>query len=108
MEFFATFVDLLDSTKVPDQIREVKVADLFTNPWFLAPFLLFIGYNLYRQSVNTLVITGLVVGLWIFSGSTMMEGLIVDGHLQLDKLLPVAGVYLAAVAIAIYFLFMRE
>ncbi len=108
MEFFATLVDLLESTKVPDQIRQVNVADLFTNPWFLAPFVLFISYNLYRQSVNTLVITALVVGLWIFSGSTMMEGLIVDGHLQLDKLLPVAGVYLAAVAIAIYFLFMRE
>jgi hypothetical protein len=37
-----------------------------------------------------------------------MENLVVGDKLQLDKVLPVAGVFIGAIAIAIYFLFMRS
>lgn len=108
MEFFAKLIELLNRTGVPGQLQDVAVKELFTNPWFLVPFVLFVGYNLYKQSVNTLVITALLVGLWIFSGSPMMEDLVIDGELQLGKVLPVAGIGVVAAGIAVYFLFMRS
>lgn len=107
-EFLGKIVDFMNSTNVPQQFREVDARGLFTNSWFLVPFIAFICYNLYKQAVNTLVMTGLGFGLWLFSGSSYMEGMVVDGILQLNKVLPVAGVFIGAIAIAIYFLFMRS
>ena len=107
-EFLGQIVDFLNSTNVPQQFREVDAKGLFTNTWFLVPFIAFICYNLYKQAMNTLVITGLGFGLWLFSGSRYMEGLVVGGQLQLGKVLPVAGVFIGALAIAVYFLFMRS
>ncbi|MHB1014921.1 MAG: hypothetical protein ACYC2W_06560 [Desulfurivibrionaceae bacterium] len=107
-EFLGKIVDFMNSTNVPQQFREVDARGLFTNSWFLVPFIVFICYNLYKQAVNTLVMTGLGFGLWLFSGSSYMEGMVVDGILQLNKVLPVAGVFIGAIAIAIYFLFMRS
>ena len=106
-EFFAAIVDFINNTNVPDQFREVDAKGLFTNAWFLVPFISFICYQLYKQATNTLVMTALLIGLWLFTGSPYMEGLIVNGEMQLDKVLPVAGVFIAAIAVAIYFLFMR-
>ncbi|OGQ99208.1 MAG: hypothetical protein A2505_08050 [Deltaproteobacteria bacterium RIFOXYD12_FULL_55_16] len=107
-EFLGQIVDFFNSTNVPQQLREIDARGLFTNPWFLAPFIAFIFYNLYKQALNTLVMTSLGFGLWFFSGSSYMEGLVVNGFLQLDKVLPVAGVFIGALAIAVYFLFMRS
>jgi hypothetical protein len=107
-EFLGQMVDFLNSTNVPQQFREVDVRGLFTNSWFMAPFVAFILYNLYKQAMNTLVMTFLGFGLWIFSGSRYMEGMVVNGQLQLDKVLPVSGVFLGALGIAVYFLFMRS
>jgi len=106
-EFLGQIVDFLNSTNVPQQLREVDAKALFTNAWFLAPFIAFILYNLYKQAVDTLVMTGLGFGLWLFSGSSYMEGLVVNGTLQLGKVLPVAGVFVGAIGVAVYFLFMR-
>jgi len=106
--FLGQIVDFLNSTNVPQQFREVDPKALFTNVWFLAPFIAFICYNLYKQATNTLVLTGLGFGLWLFSGSSYMEGLVVGNQLQLGKVLPVAGVFIGAIAIAVYFLFMRS
>jgi hypothetical protein len=107
-EFLGQLVDFINSTNVPQQFREVDARGLFTNPWFLVPCIAFVFYNLYKQATNTLVLTGLGFGLWLFSGSRYMEGMVVDGHLQLGKVLPVAGVFIGAISIAIYFLFMRS
>lgn len=107
-EFLGQIVDFFNSTNMPQQLREVDARGLFTNSWFLAPFIVFIFYNLYKQAINTLVMTSLGFGLWLFSGSGYMEGLVVNGYLQLDKVLPVAGVFIGAFAIAVYFLFMRS
>ena len=107
-EFLGKIVDFMNSTNMPQQFREVDARGLFTNSWFLVPFIAFICYNLYKQAVNTLVMTGLGFGLWLFSGSSYMEGMVVNGILQLNKVLPVAGVFIGAIAIAIYFLFMRS
>lgn len=107
MEFLGSILEFINGTQVPEQFREVDIMGLFSNPWFLLPFLAFIGYNLYKQALNTLVITALAVGVWIFSGSSMMDGMIVNGHLQLGKVFPVVGVGLIVVAVGVYFLFIR-
>jgi len=107
-EFLGQIVDFLNSTNVPQQLREVDAKGLFTNTWFLVPLIAFICYNLYKQAMNTLVVTGLGFGLWLFSGSRYMDGMVVEGQLQLGKVLPVAGVFIGALAIAVYFLFMRS
>lgn len=107
-DIFGPVVDFINNTHVLEQIREVDTKGLFTNTWFLIPFLVFLGYKLYKQDVNALVLTALVFGLWMFSGSTYMSGLIVNGVLQIGKILPVAFVFIGAIAVAVYFLFMRS
>jgi hypothetical protein len=107
-DIFGPVVDFLNSTHVVEQIREIDAKGLFTNAWFLIPFLSFLGYKLYKQDVNALVLTGIAVGLWLFSGSSYMAGLVVGGHIQIGKILPVAFVFIGAIAVVVYFLFMRS
>lgn len=107
-ELLGQIIEFFNNTGIPQQFRDTDVKGLFTNTWFVVPFAVFISYNLYKQSLNTLVMTGLALGLWWFSGSSYMEGLIVGNQIQIGKVLPVAGVFIGAFAIAIYFLFMRS
>ena len=106
-EFLGTVIDFVNSTNVLQQVRAVDGKGLFSNAWFLVPFIAFVGYNLYRQEFNTLIMAALAVGIWLFTGSSYMSGLIVDGQLQLDKVLPVAGTFVVLIGVAVYFLFMR-
>ena len=101
-------VDFINSTQIVEQIREVDAKNLFSNVWFLIPFLAFTGYKLYKQDVNALVLTGIGIGLWMFTGSSYMRGLIVNGQIQIGKILPVAFVFVGAIAVAVYFIFMRS
>lgn len=107
-DFFVSILEFFQSTQISEQIREVDVLGLFSNAYFLVPFIGYVGYLLYKQSLNGLVIIGLVIGLWIFSGSNLMQGLVVNGEIQIGKILPVAAVGIGAIAVAIYFLFMRS
>ncbi len=107
-EIFGKLLVFIESTGVLDQISSVDAAGLFTNPWFLVPFLLVIFYLLYRQSFTDIAVIGIGIGLWMFSGSSYMEGLMVDGQLDIGKILPVAGVWLAGLAVIIYLVFMRS
>ena len=107
-DFFMSIIDTLNATQVPAQIRGVDIGGLFTNPFFILPFLGLVGYLLYKQSFNNLILIGIAIGLWIFSGTSFMQGLVVDGEMQIGKVLPVAGVGLVALAVAVYLLFMRE
>ncbi len=101
-------VEFIHSTKVLEQVQEVQVKALFTNPYFLIPFLALMIWWIYRLAVRNLVFTGVVIGLWLFSGSRFAQDFIVEGELQLSKVLPVAGVGIAAVAIIVYMLFIRS
>lgn len=107
-EFLVSVIDLVNSTNVPQQISEVDAKELFTNSYFLVPFIGVVGYMIYKQALNSLVVTGLGIGLWIFSGSNYMQGAIVDGEIQLEKLLPVLAVWVLAIGVFIYFLFVRS
>ncbi|MEJ2689682.1 MAG: hypothetical protein P8130_06985 [Deltaproteobacteria bacterium] len=106
--FVERIVTFVDATKIPEQLREVDAAGLFTNWHFLVPFLCFMAYLLYRQAFTKMTLIGIAIGLWVFSGSSFMKGLVVNGELQLSKILPVAGVWVLAVGTAVYLLFMRS
>ena len=108
LEFFKSISDFIDETEVIDQIREVAVADLFTNPYFLVPFIIMIGYWIYKKQVNNFAFLGVVGGIWLFSGSPYAQNLIVNGELQLGKVLPVAAVGILAICIIIYVVFIRS
>ena len=107
-EFFTSIIDFINETQVPEQIREVEAVGLFTNAYFLVPFLVFIGYQCYKKQITTLGMTGLFLAGWLFCGSPLMQGLIVDGELQLGKVLPVAAVGVTAIAVFIYLVFIRS
>ena len=108
LEFCDRLLAFAEATGVPAQIHAVDMAGLFSNPWFLVPFLLAVCYLLYRQAFTDLMVIGIGIGLWAFSGSSCMQGLVVDGQLDLGRILPVAGVWIGGLAAIIYLLFIRS
>jgi hypothetical protein len=95
------------NTNIPAQLAGVDWRGLFTNPWFMVPFVAQIGWWIYKQALNSIVITCLAIGIWMFTGTSYATGLVIDGNLQLGKVLPVAGVGMGAVLIVIYLFFIR-
>lgn len=82
----------IDSTKVLSQIQNVEVGDLFTNPYFLGPFAFLILYIVMTHTYKNLVLVGLGIGLWAFSGSSYTKDIFIDGELQLNKVWPALAV----------------
>jgi len=105
-DFGQRFVDMLGATALPQQILEYDIAGLARNPWFMAPFCLMILWMIYRKAWRNIAIVVLLLGLWWFSGSEFMDGTIVDGKPVLFKLAPVVGVFVLAVVIMAYLLFL--
>ena len=62
MGIFDSIGEWVASTRLPEQVREVDFAGLFTNPWFLVPFIALAGYLLYKQAFRDLVILGAILG----------------------------------------------
>ena len=97
-----------DSTHIHEQVTEVDAVGLFTNPWFLVPFVLLMGYLLYKQSWKEIVIFSLLTGVWWVSGTDYMDTLIIGNELQVNKVIPVAFGGAAVLGIIIYLLFGRS
>ncbi len=107
-DFFNTILAWIESTHIQQQIKEVDYVGLFTNPWFLVPFVALVAYLLYKQAFRDLIIVGLFVGVWYVSGLDYMQNMVVDGHLQMNKVLPVVFGGAAVLALIIYMLFGRS
>ena len=107
-DFLVSISDWIVSTQVLAQIKEVDADGLFHNTYFLVPFICFIIYNLYRQAFNNLVTMALGIGLWYFSGTDYVRGAIVSDQIQLGRVLPIVGVGVAAIAVMIYLIFIRQ
>lgn len=107
-DFLVGISEWVKQTQVLEQIRGVDVKGLFHNPYFLAPFICLIIYNLYRQTFNNLIIIAVCLGLWYFSGTEMVRGAVVDGVIQIGKILPIAGVGIGGIGILVYLLFIRQ
>ena len=107
-DFLHKILDFLDKTQVFSQIKDVDAGGLFTNPWFLVPFVCLIGYLVFKQSWKDIVILAIFIAVWWVSGTDYMHSLIVGGEVQISKILPVIGVGVAALAIVIYLIFGRS
>jgi len=107
-EFFTSIIEFIASTKVLEQFENWDTVGLFTNPWFLVPFIGMIIYFIVKQEIKSLALTGLAVALFMFLGSSYVEGLIDEkGFIQLNKVLPIVAMGVAGVAVVIYLYFMR-
>jgi len=106
--FINTITGWVNSTHIPQQITDVDYAGLFTNPWFLAPFVALVGYLLYKQAFKDLIIVFIFVAVWFVSGMDYMQTLVVDGEVQVAKILPVVFGGAVALGFVIYILFGRS
>ena len=108
MDFFTKIVDFIHSTQVLQQFKEVDAVGLFTNPWFLVPFLCLIGYMLYKQDFKEIIVIFIGIGVWHISGTEYMDTLIVDNEIQLGKVLPVVFGAACILGVIIYMYFGRS
>ncbi len=106
--FFAKIGSFLQSTNLPEQIKDVDAAGLFSNPWFIIPFVAMVGYMLWKQQFTELIVTALLVTIWWLSGTEYMQSLVVNGEVQIKKVLPVLGVASAALGFVVYLIFGRS
>ena len=86
--FWAKIVNFAESTKIPQQVDDVDPG-LFTNPWFMVPLVAMIGWWLFKKEFKSVIITGVCIGIWYLTGTEYMQTLIVDGELQIGKILPI-------------------
>ena len=91
-----------------DQIRDVDFTGLFTNPWFIIPFVFMVGYMLFKQKWKDLIIITIFVAVWWVSGTDYMNSLLVHGEIQIEKILPVIFGGAAVLGFVIYLLFGRS
>ena len=81
---------------------------LFTNPWFLVPFIALVGYFLYKQKWRDLIFVAIFIGIWWVSGTHYMQTLVVGDELQVSKVLPVLFGGAVVLGIVIYLIFGRS
>ena len=108
MDFFTKIVEFIHSTQVLQQFKEVDAVGLFTNPWFLVPFICLIGYMLYKQDFKEIIVIIIGFGVWHISGTEYMNTLIVDDEIQLAKVLPVVFGAAVILGVIIYMYFGRS
>ncbi|RUM34192.1 MAG: hypothetical protein DSY50_06850 [Desulfobulbus sp.] len=99
---------MIEASNLPDQIGNVDVAGLFTNPWFVIPFIIWVGYLIYKQAFRDLIITVIIIALWWVSGTEYMQTLVVGDELQINKILPVLFGAAAILGFLIYMFFGRS
>jgi len=100
--------EILQATHIQEQIKEVDVAALFSNPWFLVPVIAMVLYQLYKQDFRDLIIEALFVGAWYLSGTQYMQTLVVGDELQVNKVLPLLFGGAVLVAFVMYLFFGRS
>ncbi len=105
--FIDKIIDIVKSTNIPQQIEEVDLA-LFANPWFMVPFVALIAWWIYKQHFKDIVVVLIFIGIWYVSGTEYMQTLIVNGELQIGKILPVMFGGAAVLGIVVYMYFGRS
>lgn len=108
MEFFASVKEWFASTNIQEQIRDVDFTGLFSNPWFIVPFASMVVYLLYKQNWKDIIIIAIFVAVWWVSGTNYMNSLLVDGEIQINKILPVIFGGAAVLGFVIYLFFGRS
>lgn len=98
----------VESTHLLEQIREVDAAGLFSNPWFLVPFIVFVGYMLYKQAWRDMALIAIFMGVWWVSGTPYMQTLVEGDELKIEKILPVVFGGGITLGVVIYLLLGRS
>lgn len=106
--FLDNIFSFLDSTKLPQQVTDVDYIGLFTNPWFLVPFIGFVGYLIYKAKWRDIIFVIIFILIWWVSGTDYMQSLVVGEELQVNKVLPVLFGGAVILGIVIYLLFGRS
>ncbi len=106
--FFSRIGDFVLATNLPDQVKDVDFVGLFTNPWFMIPFVAWVIYLVYKQAFRDLIIIGIVIAVWWVSGTEYMQTLVVGDELQINKILPVLFGGAAVLGFIIYMFFGRS
>jgi len=107
-DIWQKILDFVGQTHVLEQVRSVDAGALAINPWFMIPFIVLVGYLLYRKSWRNIVIFCIFIGIWWFSGTEYMQSIFVKGELSVEKILPIVGGGAVALAIVIYLIFGRS
>lgn len=107
-DFFASIADFFQSTQIPEQVQNVDPTGLFTNPWFMVPFLAYVGYLVFKKALSTLILVAVIFAVWMFSGSNMVKDAFQGDQLQVGKILPIIGFGVAMIAVVVYVLFFRS
>jgi hypothetical protein len=107
-DFLNGILAWVESTHLQQQIKDVDYVGLFTNPWFLVPFVTLVLYLLYKQAFRDLVIVSLFIAVWWVSGLDYMQTMVVGDELQVNKVLPVLFGGAAVLGFVIYLFFGRS
>ncbi len=105
---YEELTEWIDSSSLHQQIQSVDVTGLFSNPWFLVPFLIFVFYSLWKKNFAELFFAGMAIGVWYLCGTEFMSGLVNEAGPNQDKILPVVGVGAALALVIVIFIFGRS
>jgi hypothetical protein len=108
MEYFTNLKEWFVSIHIQEQIRDVDIIGLFSNPWFIIPFVLMVCYMLFKQKWKDLIIVTIFVAVWWVSGTNYMDSLLVNGEISVEKILPVVFGGAVVLGFVIYLLFGRS
>ena len=106
--FFRPVLDFIIDTKVPEQIQDIKYKELFTNGWFLVPYLAMLGWNVYKKAVNEIIIILLLTGAWAFCGTAYMQDILGREEIALEAVLPLVFGACTILGIIIYLVFLKD
>ena len=106
--FFEPVLDFIISTKIPEQIENVEYKELFTNAWFLVPYIGMIGWNIYKQAVNNIIIILLLTVSWAFFGTDYMQDVLAQDEIALEAVLPMIAGACTVLGIIFYLVFFKD
>lgn len=104
-QFFTAIGEVFTKTKLPEQIHASDFHGLLHNPWFMLPLIALIGYLLYKKLFRDLIILSIFLGIWYVSKLPYMQTLVINGILQINKVLVVmvGGGVLLGIVIYLFF-----
>ena len=107
-DIWQKILDFIESTHIVQQLTDVDVSALCSNPWVMVPFIGLICYMVYKQSWKDIILTAIFGAVWWVSGTDYMGSLLVNGEIQINKILPVVFGGAALLGLVIYILFGRS
>lgn len=106
--FFEPVLDFIIATEVPEQIDKIDYKGLFTNGWFLVPYLGLLAWNIYKQEFNSLIIIVLLTASWSFFGTPYMKEVMAQEEIPLESLLPLIAGSCGIFGFIIYRIFFKS